>query len=369
MNNEIFRNISRVIERDSKVSTYKFALLRGTIDVIQDNSPFIKLKENRAYIPTGLLIEKWILYYFPLLASKIPIPQNFGTAQLAFENQLNAIIRYYNQSNGLSIFYNDLRRDRLPEAIQSSFRELLMVLKSTITNMPMRYIGNSVYGEHYSIYRKESTGSVYPKGPLDLSDIINNSGEFSIPLEYYEAFKLIGSFVGGQDSVLFKWAEFSVSANKGLDFNIALDRILQSPVTERDVSDSKQVYKRLMKAQGTVKCVWTGRNIDNYDIDHIIPFAVWRNNDLWNLLPSSSKVNNNKRDKIPSPEMIDKSAERILSYWAILQNELPFRFSKEIQLGLTGGKFSTNWQSKAIDQLKNTCAYLIDSRGFESWVM
>jgi hypothetical protein len=37
--NETFINISKIIERDSKSTTYKYALLRGTIDIIQDNSP------------------------------------------------------------------------------------------------------------------------------------------------------------------------------------------------------------------------------------------------------------------------------------------------------------------------------------------
>ena len=37
MQEDIFRNISKIIERDSKVTTYKFALLRGLIDIIQEN--------------------------------------------------------------------------------------------------------------------------------------------------------------------------------------------------------------------------------------------------------------------------------------------------------------------------------------------
>ena len=44
--NEIFINISKIIERDKKTSTYKFALLRGTIEIIQDNSPFIIIKDE-----------------------------------------------------------------------------------------------------------------------------------------------------------------------------------------------------------------------------------------------------------------------------------------------------------------------------------
>ena len=77
MNNEVFYNISKIIERDSKTTTYKFALLRGVIDIIQDNSPYISFLENRVRIPTGLLIEKWLMYYYPILQSQISIHQRF----------------------------------------------------------------------------------------------------------------------------------------------------------------------------------------------------------------------------------------------------------------------------------------------------
>lgn len=74
MNNQVLYNISKIIERDSKSTTYKFALLRGVID-------------------TGL-IEKWLLYYYPILESQTTIPQINGDANLAFGNQLKKLIRF-----------------------------------------------------------------------------------------------------------------------------------------------------------------------------------------------------------------------------------------------------------------------------------
>ncbi|MGY3212679.1 hypothetical protein ACVW2L_001732 [Mucilaginibacter sp. HD30] len=46
MNQETFRHINQILARDNKSSTYKFALLRGTIELIEDNSPFIVIKNN-----------------------------------------------------------------------------------------------------------------------------------------------------------------------------------------------------------------------------------------------------------------------------------------------------------------------------------
>jgi hypothetical protein len=367
MNPEIFRNISRIIERDSKVSTYKFALLRGTIDVIQENSPYIKVIDGRVHMPLGLLIEKWLIYYFPLLESSVTIPQNYGAANLAFEIPFKQLIDFYQNHNRLSGFYNDLRCKGIPEEILPVFRELVTKLKGTIVRMPMCYIGQSVYGSHYSVYRSEGGAKAFPKSALDRNTIIERSGWFSIPTEYFEVFKLIGSFVGGQDSILFKWAEFSVRADQGLAIETVLDRILQSPVTERDSNQSKELYDRILEQQGAVRCVWTGRHITNFHVDHVIPFAIWKNNDLWNLLPSTPAVNSNKLDKIPSPEMIESSGERIIAYWHTIAAAQSDRFLREIQVSLLGEHSSMDWEAHALHQLQDRCAYLIDSRGFQAW--
>src|SRR5690606_26828223 len=109
MNNEVFHNISKIIERDNKATTYKFALLRGVIDIIQDNSPYISFVENRVRIPTGLLIEKWLTYYYPILQSQTLIPQINGDTNLAFSNQLSKLISDYEARGGFSAFYNDLK--------------------------------------------------------------------------------------------------------------------------------------------------------------------------------------------------------------------------------------------------------------------
>ena len=112
----------------------------------------------------------------------------------------------------------------------------------------------------------------------------------------------------------------------------------------------------------------------------MIPFSVWKNNDLWNLLPTQPSINSKKRDKIPSPESIDLRQELILLYWKLMHKNQSTRFMKEIQIALLGHKKSEaewgnlrseeeEWQQTGIDQLKESCRYLITHRGFEEWKM
>lgn len=368
MNNEVFYNISKIIERDSKTTTYKFALLRGVIDIIQDNSPYILFKGNRVQMPTGLLIEKWIMYYYPIIESQTIIPQiNGATTNLKFGIQFKNLINTYESRGGFSAFYNDLKNKGIPEDLKSDFFEFSKTLRDTITQMPMKYIGRSISNDYYSIFNYENQ-PIKRRPSIDIETLIKDFGTFSIPLEYYEAFKVLGSFINGQDSILFKWAEFSVNASgNNLTVNKVLDEVLKTPITSRDIKESKKLYAEILQKEGNVYCVWTGKKIINYDIDHLIPFSVWKNNDLWNLLPSDSKINNQKRDKIPTPEVIERQKNLIIDYWGIIYENQPKRFQKEIQVALLGNHSFDSWKNTGIAQLQNSCHYLIENRGFEGW--
>ena len=257
MQEGVLTNISKIIERDSKVTTYKFALLRGIIDIIKDNSPFISFSDGRVHIPTGLLIEKWILYYYPILESPTFIPQINGDVNLAFGNQLNQIISAYRNIGGFSAFYNDLKSKGIPEYIQPDFIALAKKLQETITKMPMKYIGRSISDDYYSIFQYESKRPRKTTSTtIDIEFLIKNFGSFSIPVEYYEAFKVLGSFIGGQDSILFKWAEFSVNASgKRLSIENVVNEVLKSPITERDVAESKNIYKSILRKEEGILCL------------------------------------------------------------------------------------------------------------------
>lgn len=367
MDKEVFSNISKIIERDSKSTTYKFALLRGVIDIIEDNSPYITQVSGRVQIPTGLLIEKWLIYYYPILQSEAAIPQINGDVNLAFGPQLKEIINKYELRGGFSAFYNDLKNKGIPTELLSDFFELIKKIRDTITKMPMKYIGRSISNDFYSIFDYENP-RMAPPVLLNIEYLIQQGGTFSIPLEYFEAFKVFGSFINGQNSILFKWAQFSVNASgQNLAIENVINEVLKSPITARNIDESKRIYRDILKQEGKVHCVWTGKQLFSYDIDHVIPFSVWKNNDLWNLLPSDAKINNQKRDRIPSPALIEKQKDLILNYWQIIQESQDQRFQREMQVALLGNRAFSSWKESGLTQLQSSCHYLIENRGFEAW--
>jgi len=75
-----FKQINAIIERDSKDATYKFALLRGAIEISQEYDHLQRDTGDRVEFPLGLLVEKWLLYYYPLIAGSDFIPQKMARA-------------------------------------------------------------------------------------------------------------------------------------------------------------------------------------------------------------------------------------------------------------------------------------------------
>jgi hypothetical protein len=51
----------------------------------------------------------------------------------------------------------------------------------------------------------------------------------------------------------------------------------------------------------------------------------WPNNDLWNLLPTDSKINNQKSDRLPTQYKLKSAKERIQHWWQVawLEQYLP----------------------------------------------
>lgn len=368
MDSEVLKTVTKIIERDNKTSTYKFALLRGTIEIILEDTPYKRIENGRAYFPMGLLIKKWIFYYYPLLSSSKAIPQTNSPKGLAFEIELLKIIdRYKNKGDGISVLYNDLLLRNLDGTLMADVIILYDKLRLTIANMPMKHLGFSIFKKHYSVFQYHSE-KIRNKSERSL-DFVTGYGFFSIPVDYYEAFRVLGSFLAGQDSILSQWASFSFSSslNRTANKSEVIERLLLSPITERDVKESKIYYRSLLENSGRICCVWTGKQLQKFDIDHAIPFSIWKNNDLWNLLPSSGTINNNKRDKIPSPKIIEAASERIFYNWNIVFKNNENRFRREIENSLLGQRLESGWQKKALRRLQENADYLIKTRGYEEW--
>lgn len=373
MSYQVLKNINQIIERDSKDTTYKFALLRATIEIIQEKSPYKKREGDLVILPTGLLVLKWLEYYYPIIENELPQRNgdNLDTFTLTFRTLFKHVTEFYSTRGGLSVFYTELLKGNLPDEIEDTVYKLCKKLRDTIRKQPMRYIGKSVYNEEYSIYKKKkSNNRLTQPTKLDVNYLIEHFSEFSIPNDYYKVMELMGSFITGMHSILIHWAEFTVDKDKGLSMDMVLKTMLNSPQETRNVLLSEKIFKKFKEEKSQLECIWSGKSItSDLNIDHMLPFSVWKNNDLWNLMPSKEIINKRKRDKIPSIELLEKRKDQIIYYWEFLRDIEKNGFEKEVKVSLvTNSDFQKmNWKNLAFESLKDKCQYLIETRGFEKF--
>jgi hypothetical protein len=389
VNLDTYRRINTIIERDSADATYKYALLRGVIEICQQSS-YRREDGDQVWFPLGLLVEKWILYYYPLFASPKFIPQKHGETKepaagrgVSFRKHFTPVIDYYADKGGFSGFYNDYTRGTIPPGIRSGVQSLATNIRNTIVQMPMKHLGYSQTKKYYSVFQYKLPSRRITRGQLfDSVFLAENFGWFSLSRDLCTVFEYFGSFISGEECLLKKWAEFTARAavkirggteTEEVTEEQVLTLLMTTPTTERATEDARQIYRSLFDKEGSIICVWSGkpiRSLSAMQIDHVLPFSIWKNNDLWNLLPARSSVNAKKNNRIPSVSFLDQRRDCIVDYWNLLHERAPQKFSREISVSLLGSRtLGDDWEEQAFNQLKEKCVYLTDIRGYEAWAM
>lgn len=143
-----------------------------------------------------------------------------------------------------------------------------------------------------------------------------------------------------------------------------IDSLLKAPLPERDVQQAREVYQNM----DGIHCVWTDRSIRQFDVDHVIPFSYWGNNDLWNLLPVAPRVNNQKRDKLPTYDLVQRRKELIIYYWSDMKDVHEERFIFETEKLMGKSLYEPgNWENRLFSSFIEAVEVTALQRGCERW--
>lgn len=359
INLNVLIQINKIIERDRLSSTYKFALLKATIDAIQKYDHLIKKNNDFVLIPIGLIVENWFFDYLPFVYENIRQQNNGRVLNKEIEElyQLLFDLNYLEQSNWKETYNFIHKKYNYEEFDYEESKIVLNLFKKiakTITNMPMKYIGET----HYSIFKpndiewsniKLSDGDI-----LKRKFIVDNFNFVKIDYDFYTVFKYIGQNLFGLTTIANRWKEITYKLNPNNYLKSKIDEIIFKTFDNRDTN----LVRNLLPNE--CECVWTGKKLLHFDIDHLLPYSVWFNNDLWNLLPCDPSVNRKKGDKIPSPDLIRKRKNSIINYWKIYKEKSNI-FNSQIQISL--GEY--NSFDNFVDSLCSKAAYLIEDRGLD----
>lgn len=370
---EALKQISFIVENDKTSSTYKYVLLKSVIDASQRYDHLIRVEDSRAHIPLGLIIERWMFDYFPFVFKGIR-QQHSQASQIlnkpieeAYEEIFNLLHlnRHDPWEQAYKAMQSAFKNTNQSSTIAKAFLSLAKELAKTITTMPMKFIGK----EHYELFQPDNTQ--YGRIKLQSTQSCNilfltqEFGYFSISETHYNIFRYLGQNLYGTSTIALKWKEKTDTLNdQSYEAMHIIDRLSNDDLAiERDTSDIRAILEDGME------CVWSGKVLTpkTSDIDHVLPFSIWYNNDLWNLLPAYKKVNNQKRDKIPSPALIEKRADIIIDYWKRYEQKWSTRFNNELDVSLLNSDHAERSYDLAIASLIQKAGYLIHDRGFQAY--
>lgn len=346
--------IESVLRNDRKVATYKLALIRAFCDLAeQDENGLDWSVHNQVALPVSRIAECWLMYYWPLIASKQLIPQNNSIASggrpIAFRGVLSELISSAQQHFGveseslLSLFYLHWKKNLLPEALIKLLQKCLRIIQTAIINGPVKY---AEQGDMFAYDRQ-------------LKSVLINS-------ELWTELCLTGYWI--KDSLLLRWSElceqFSHKHIPSVTKGVVLEHLLTSPAIEREQQLARRHYLLLTN----LECVWSGKLISakSLDVDHGLPYSLWHNNHLWNLFPTDKTINRQKSDQTPSPVLITHRKETILTYWDYLFRQETALFQFEIERTL-GVYCSQTWHQKLLIHFKSRAEQAIYSRCSKSW--
>ncbi|GAA5189976.1 methyltransferase domain-containing protein [Ferrimonas gelatinilytica] len=331
--------IRHVIVNESKSATYKLALLR-TLLRIADAHPgsVLDRTDGKVIIPLGLVALYWTRQFMRLV-------NQGGLHQSANSNAgLGFVKKGWLTLKQMGLMPDDLSIGALlsPEesrALISTFQDVLATIKSGPVTYTYR---GDKSNPLFAMERKR----VNIKGQTVLDQhFFASFGHFTLEEELWDCLRLYGSWI--EPMLIQQW----VAEMKRYRGNIAREEsgeislehyyiYLQWLDPKHDTSAIRQRMIALYQNGFDLTSVWTGTKLkpETSQIDHCLPFAHWPNNDKWNLLPTTSKENRAKSDRLPSAQRLNDSRQRIIHWWqsAYDQTASQERFFIQAQMALPG---------------------------------
>ena len=347
-----FPFIRHVAINDGKSATHKLALLRVLLRIADGHAGAVLRREpsangDRVILPLGLVALYWIhqykdlidhyrLFQTPNQRPNMGFMKNNGWYQLT--HRTAADFRIGNLFVGADA--------------QALYRTLSASAQN-IRDMPCKYI--TLPNSDTRVFEVDAK-TVRAKDSLFLDlDSLTKWGEFSLPETTWLALNRYACWI--EPVLVSEWVKTMASYQGNLGYTAPdkqhlLYQALKWEEPKRSTTGVRQRFDTLATTQ-QMHCVWSAKTLKRkYDIDHSMPFSRWPNNDLWNLVPSDSKVNNNKRDKLPSEKTLSAAKDRMQHWWASAwlndneQNQKQ-RFFAEANIALPG----LSAQNDSIDDL------------------
>lgn len=336
-----FPFIRHVAINDGKSATHKLALLRVLLRIADGHAGAVLRRESslqgdRVILPLGLVALYWIHQYKDLI-------DHHGLFQTPNKSPNMGFMKADGWGKLTHRAAADFRIGNLFMGDDAkALHKTLSACAQNIRDMPCRFI--TLPNSDKRVFEVASK-TVRSKDSLFLDlDSLSQWGEFSIPESTWLALNRYACWI--EPVLVSEWVKTMASYTGNQQYSLPEQQyyLYQALSWEEAVRSTTYVRKRfdVLATTQNMECVWSAKPLkQKYDVDHSMPFSRWPNNDLWNLVPSNIKVNNEKRDKLPSNKKFNEASQRLKQWWqmAWLDNESANqqqRFFAEANIALPG---------------------------------
>jgi SAM-dependent methyltransferase len=347
--------IEGILNRDRKVATYKLALFRALAEIATQEPRLARwTSDGRVGVPVTRIAERWLFYYWPIFAADRFVPQSQAEGKgdrnpVAFRAPMRDLMAEFagqGEFSGLTAWQLAWASGQVAAGTQGRLNLALRSIVSTIIDGPVEHSGGSL-----------QTGRVFTYE--------QTAREVVMAAELWRELTLLAHWI--IDAVIVRWAALTerFAHRQGIRSGDVLPLLLARPAPERATAMARQIYL----SAGVDRCAWTGKRLGaRFAVDHVIPFSLWGNNDLWNLLPVDERVNGQKADKLPSDVLLRDRRLTVIANWSMLRDQMPDAFARQGAhlLGRpVGGPLS--WEDDLFTRLCEAVELTALQRGVERW--
>jgi hypothetical protein len=311
-------------------TSYKIALLRAINDVVLAY-PDVAPAAGAVAVPLRMLAEGWVAYYWPFVSPQAPIMQGhrsvaLGRADVAFRSELTnlrvAWERIYGPS-GAAGGWQLVEQMRLARYRNSYSSELRRLYRRTLTKIstairqPIRYAGSGAT----RVFADPKPFMEIPQAtPLPGSD--PREPCLAVPAALWASFRDVSLWV--EALCIHEWSQLTerVADDPSIRRGEAYALLTERPDNRLPLEWERNQVELLMLEGEVFHCPWTQRRLhaESYDIDHIVPLAVYPFHELWNLVPADPTFNRHtKRDRLPGEVAMARAAPQLIAVYGRYQ--------------------------------------------------
>ncbi|MDR9500021.1 MAG: class I SAM-dependent methyltransferase [Hydrogenovibrio sp.] len=356
-----FPTIRNILINDTKSSTYKLALIRVLLRIADGHPGAVIRRENgQVFLPLGLVALFWAKQYKPLLDANLQQSSNANRG-LGFITEDGWLKLSDRSPSDFTI--GQLFLGPTAQAMHTMLKDVSKLIK----DMPVRYI--TLPGTDKQVFEvdKKRTARGCDQLYTDFPTL-SRYGDFVLPEKIWDLMTLYACWI--EPVTLNEW----VTVMAGYQNNQAFSKqTMFDQLQWLDPERSTRLVRQRVQAlqpQQAIHCAWSHQLLHKaFEVDHCLPFSRWPNNDLWNLLPTTRQINNQKRDRIPSHQHFQNSKETILQWWSDAWTVEPMqadRFFAEARFSLPG-LGQTDSLEDVFEAAKLQSVRLIEQQQLQVW--